>query len=434
MIRQNEPKWIKHIRWRQYLRKWRVFLLQQGRALAKWFVFSCVIGLVVGVAGAAFHHTVEYATALRGAHGWLLFTLPLAGLLIVSLYRLCGMERDRGTNFVLIAVRENEPMRLLTAPLIFVSTALSHLAGGSTGREGAALQLGGALSCKIGRLMRLDEKDARIVTMCGMAAGFSALFGTPLAAAVFAMEVVSVGVMYYAEIFTCVFGALLEHRVALHLGSEAPAYELLNVPAPALPTLLRVLVLGCLCALLAIVFCWALKMGAKLYATYFKSPYVRIAAGGVLVVLVTLLTGTRDYNGAGMDVIARAIGGQAHPAAFALKTLMTALTLGAGYKGGEIVPVFFTGATFGCVMGGLLGLPPSFGAALGMMAAFCGVTNCPLTSVILAYELFGGAGLPLFGLVCAVSYMLSGYSGLYSEQKIMYSKLRPEFIGRKTRH
>lgn len=429
----EEPKWVRHIRWRRYLRHWRVFLAQQGKALIKWSVFSCVIGVVVGAAGAAFHHAIEWATAFRQTHDWLLLTLPVMGALIVLMYHLCGMQRDRGTNFVLVAVRENASMPLKTAPLIFISTALSHLAGGSTGREGAALQLGGAISSKLGRLMHLDEKDARVVTMCGMAAGFAALFGTPLAAAVFAMEVVSVGVMYYAAIFPCMFGALLASLVAGQLGSHAPVF-FLQMPAQDLPALLRVLALGCLCAALAIVFCWALKTASKLYNRFLQSPYLRIVIGGLLVIAVTLLSGTRDYNGAGMDVIARAIAGQARPEAFALKILLTALTLGAGFKGGEIVPVFFTGATFGCVMGSLIGLPPACGAALGMIAHFCGVTNCPLTSILLAYELFGGTGLPLFGLICAVSYMLSGYSGLYSEQKIMYGKLRPEFIGRKARH
>lgn len=408
--------------------------MQQSKAFIKWFVFSCIIGLVVGVAGAAFHHMVVYVTMLRQTHSWLLFTLPAIGLLIVFLYRICGMERDRGTNFVLIAVRENEPMRLMTAPLIFVSTVLSHLAGASVGREGAALQLGGAISSKIGRIMHLDEKDARVVTMCGMAAGFSALFGTPLASAVFAMEVVSVGVMYYAAIFPCVFGALLAHKVALFLGNVSQVYTLSNVPTFNMPTMLRVVALGCLCALLSIIICWALKAGAKLYTQYLESPYLRIAVGGVLVVIITLLSGTRDYNGAGMNIIARAMDGIARPEAFALKILLTTVTIGAGYKGGEIVPVFFIGATFGCVAGGMVGLPASFGAALGMAATFCGVTNCPLTSMLLAYELFGGAGLPMFGLACAVSYMLSGYTGLYSEQKIMYGKLRPEFIGRRIKH
>ena len=170
----------------------------------------------------------------------------------------------------------------------------------------------------------------------------------------------------------------------------------------------------------------------RLYARYLPHPYVRVFVGGCIVVALTLLLGTRDYNGAGMQVIWRAFTGNAHPAAFLIKMVLTALTLGAGFKGGEIVPAFFVGSTFGCYYGGFLGLSGSFAAGVGMVAVFCGVTNCPLTSILLAYELFGGDGLLLFALGCAVSYMFSGYSGLYSAQKIMYSKLRPEFIARQS--
>lgn len=168
---------------------------------SKWIVFSCLIGAVTGIVGGAFHEAVNWATAYREAHSALIYLLPFAGMVILGLYQLCGLPRDPGTNYVLVAVRQNDPIRLRIAPLIIISTILTHLFGGSSGREGAALQMGSAISDRLGRAMRLDDKDERIIMMCGMAAGFSALFGTPLAAAVFAMEVCSVGVMYYAAIF-----------------------------------------------------------------------------------------------------------------------------------------------------------------------------------------------------------------------------------------
>lgn len=414
--------------WKDFLFRWRVRI----GAFIKWTLFAVVIGLVVGVVGAGFHEAIEIAAGYRTAHDWLIFLLPVAGVLIVLLYRACGMERDPGTNYVLLSVRENKPMRLRTAPLIIVATVLTHLVGGSSGREGAALQLGSAISDRIGRGMKLDEKDERIVTMCGMAAGFAALFGTPIAAAVFAMEVCSVGVMYYAAIFPGMLSALLAALMARTLGIHATAFTLAEAPALSVGVLPGVVVLGAACAVLAIAFCIVLGGVHHLYDRYLPNPIVRAAVGGAIVAVLTLLVGTRDYNGAGMDVVARAIAGEASPFAFALKIIFTALTLGCGFKGGEIVPAFFAGATFGCVFGGLIGLPAGFGAALGMVAVFCGVTNCPLTSVLLAYELFGGAGLPLFALCCAVSFMLSGYRGLYAEQKIMYSKYRAEFVGRRS--
>lgn len=397
----------------------------------KWLVFAAVIGVVVGVVGALFHHAIEYATELRAENGWLLYLLPLAGVVIVASYQVTGMSDDRGTEFVLSSVRDNKPLRLRTAPLIFLGTVLTHLTGGSAGREGAALQLGGTISSAIGRVSRLDEKDERVITMCGMAAGFSALFGTPLAAAVFAMEVVSVGVMYYAAAVPCVLAALVAQLVAQAMQVSPTAFTLTAVPEIGAISLLQVLALGAGCACVAVLFCWVMHKTPAVYRRITQDPYLRILLGGVMVVILSLLVG-RDYNGAGMAVIEQAVAGEAKPYAFALKILLTAITLGAGFKGGEIVPAFFAGATFGCTLGALVGLPAGFGAAVGMVAVFCGVTNCPMTSIFLAYELFGGEGLPLFALACVVSYMLSGYSSLYHAQKIVYSKLRAEYVDHQT--
>jgi H+/Cl- antiporter ClcA len=228
-----------------------------------------------------------------------------------------------------------------------------------------------------------------------------------------------------------VLSALIAQVVAGYLGVSPTAYQVAEVPATTPLVMVQVVAFGILCALVAILFCAIMHLVPKGYDKVTKNPYVRVLLGGVLVVGLTLLLG-RDYNGAGVGVIEQALQGQAKPEAFLLKVLFTALTLAAGFKGGEIVPAFFCGATFGCFYGSLLGLPASFAAAAGMTAVFCGVTNCPLTSILLSYELFGGEGLPLYALCCAVSYMLSGYSGLYHAQKIVYSKLRPEYINQET--
>ena len=205
-------------------------LLEQPGTFLKWVLFAGVIGLAAGGVSSAFYYALNAVTALREANPWLLWLLPLGGVAIVLLYRICGMEKDRGTNFVLVAVRENQPLRLRTAPLIFAGTVLTHLLGGSSGREGAILQIGGSLSSKIGRWMHLDDKDSRTITMCGMAACFSALFGTPLAASVFAMEVISVGVMYYAALFPSILASVIAHQVALQLGGGTTAFTLSGVP------------------------------------------------------------------------------------------------------------------------------------------------------------------------------------------------------------
>lgn len=411
---------------------------------AKWLVFAAICGVVCGGVATAFYYAFSAVTDLRHQNPWLLWLLPLGGVAIVQLYRMCGMAGDRGTNFVLVAVRENKPLRLRTAPLVFLSTIITHLLGGSSGREGAILQIGGSISSKIGRWMRLDDKDSRIITMCGMAAAFSALFGTPLTAAMFAMEVTSVGVLYYAAMVPCILSAIVGLWVAQAFDVPATAFTLEGIPNLSPLTLLQVIGMGILFALLSIFFCRLMHAAPHLYEKYLPNPNIRAAAGGALVIALTFLVwiwnpGSYDYNGAGEAVLHAAVGGHARPEAFLLKMLFTTVTLGAGFKGGEIVPVFFTGATFGCTVAPLLGLHPSFGAGLGMVCVFCGVTNCPISSLLLALELFAGDSLGLFTgqslclfAVClAVSYMLSGYYGLYSEQKIVYSKLRPEFIDKK---
>ncbi|MDD5945255.1 MAG: chloride channel protein, partial [Clostridia bacterium] len=327
--------------------------------------------------------------------------------------------------------RSEENMSIKTAPLIFIGTVLTHLFGGSSGREGAALQIGGSIASCIGKFLELDEHDKRIMIMCGMSAGFSALFGTPIAAAVFALEVVNVGVMHHAAAVPCIISAAVGAYVASLFGISPTAFALVGeIPALGIAPLIRTAILGILCGALSMLMCMMLKKAHHLYE---KIPNRMAAAfiGGLLVAVLTLIVGTRDYNGAGMDVINRAVAGEARPEAFILKIIFTALTLGAGFKGGEIVPTLFVGATFGNVAGKLMGLGASFGAGLGMAAMFCGVTNCPITSLVLSVELFGTKGLVYYAVVCAVSYRLSGYYGLYSAQNIAYSKNKLELIDKK---
>lgn len=408
--------------------------LDEGITFVKWVLYACFIGVTVGLVGVAFHLGIHWGTELRVVHPEVIWLLPVAGVAIVLIYRICGMEKDGGTNLVLVAVREAEPLKLRTAPLIFLSTILTHLAGGSAGREGAALQLGGSLAAYTGRKIGLDKKDGRVMVMCGMAAAFSALFGTPLTAAVFAMEVVSVGVMYYAAMVPCLVSSMVGLLVARAFGLHLVAGYTVSQWAELSPAnMLRSAGLGVLCALVSILFCKVMHAAPRLYAKYIPNTMLRAAVGGGLVLALTLLIGEQTYNGAGDGVIRRLLAGETIPAAFLMKILFTALTLGAGFKGGEIVPVLFTGCAFGTLAGPLLGLPHSFSGALGMAAVFCGATNCPLSSILLSFELFGGEGLPLYALCVGVSYMLSGYYGLYKEQKIVYSKFKAEWIDKKAK-
>ena len=405
---------------------------QYIRSLIKWCILSLAVGAVSGLLGSAFHIGVSFATEFREGHPWMLYLLPVAGLAIVGIYRLFHMD-GQNTNTVLEEVHSGNGLKPQLLPAIFLSTILTHLCGGSAGREGAALQMGGTIGYCYGKLARFDDKDLRTATMAGMAAFFAALFGTPLAAAVFAMSVISVGLVYYAALLPCLLSSLVAYGISVLIGVE-PTRFTVSIPEPQFLMLVKVGVLGALCGFVCVLFCRGIHFTEDFMEKLLPKLWMRPVVGGALIVVLTLIVGTRDYNGAGMQVITAAVEtGSVVPYAFLLKILFTAITLGGEFKGGEVVPSFFVGAAFGCAVGPLLGIPAGFAAAIGLVAVFCSAVNCPLASIFLAGELFGGGGILYFGLACTVSYVLSGYSGLYSSQKMIYSKVKAQYINISTR-
>ena len=309
------------------IRQWKKAWASPGRdalIFLKWLAIAALLGLVIGAVGSAFSLLLGWVTEFRMAHPWLLWLLPLGGLLIVFLYRASGVEKSQGTNLVLLAVRTEENVPLRMAPLIFISTAITHLLGGSAGREGAALQLGGSLAQQLGRWLHLDQKDMHVITLCGMSACFSAVFGTPVAAAIFPLEVVSVGVMYYAALVPCATASLIAILVSRLFSVSAASLAIQEIPALQPLPLLQTLLLGILCAGVSFLFCKALGLSGQLAARHVPNPYLRIAIGGALVIVLTLLCGTQDCLGAGMPTIQAAMQGQARPEAFLLKIIHTA--------------------------------------------------------------------------------------------------------------
>lgn len=405
--------------------------LQRAKTSVKWVIFAIISGIVVGAVGTLFYFCMAAVTGLRSDHPRLIWLLPFGGLLIVGAYHVLHDEKDSGTNLVLSSIHSGDELPIRMAPLIFISTLITHLLGGSAGREGAALQLGGSIGNEIGKLFHFDEKDKHIMTMCGMSAAFSALFGTPMAAAIFSMEVVSVGIMHYSALVPCVIASLIANAIATYSGAEAELFLLSEIPPFTVGTAVKISLLAALCALASILFCILLHQSERFYHKFFSNPYIRIFAGGCIVVLLTLLVGSQTYNGSGIALIEPSMEGNARPEMFLLKMLFTAATLGAGFKGGEIVPSFCIGGTFGCLFGNLIGFSPALCTAAGMTAVFCGVTNSPITSLLISFELFGYEGMPYFLLTVAFSYMLSGYYGLYHSQKIMYSKFKANYINKK---
>lgn len=397
------------------------------KTLIKWLIIAGIVGIVGGVVGSIFHESIDAVTHFREGNRWVMYLLPIGGLIIVWMYNIMPSKGKVDTNRVIEAVKkDDEKVPLIMTPLIFISTVITHFLGGSAGREGAALQLGGSIGYNLGKVCRLNKTDMHTVVMTGMSAVFAALFGTPLTAAIFSLEVICVGAMHYAAIVPCVISAVVASRIALAFGLHPVHFGLDIIPTITVGSVSQVVVLSVLCALVSILFCVIIHRCEHLMEKYFKNAYLRAFAGGVMIIALTLIFRTYDYNGAGMDVVSRAINGDARYEAFLLKILFTAITISAGFKGGEIVPAFFIGSTFGCVAGAILGIDAGFGAALGFVALFCGVVNCPIASIILSIEVFGAEGLLFFAIMCAVTYMMSGYFGLYNSQEFAYSKLSDE--------
>ena len=388
----------------------------------KWGLLGCLMGVLGGLLGAGFHHALHFVTHIRAENNWLIFLLPVGGVLTVMLYRLLKLQGNRGTNEIIDATLEGRPVSPMVAPAIFLSTAMTHLFGGSAGREGATLQLGGSVASMLAKLFRLSDEDRKIMIMSGMSAVFAGLFATPLTATLFCMEFESVGTVFSPALLPCFLAAFVATRVSGLFGVHPEGMILEPEMALTLANSWKILVLAVLVSVLGIAMCTFFHKAEHFAAHHLPNPVLRIAVGGVAVTVLTLLVGDHRFNGAGMDMALAAVGGQADWYSFLLKMLFTAVTLAAGFKGGEIVPTFCIGATFGCLVGGLLGLDAGVAAALGLVGLFCCATNSPLASIILSIEMFGGGYLYLFALVCVICFVLSGNSGLYASQIIQFPK------------
>lgn len=398
------------------------------KTFLKWMVISIIVGAVGGVIGSVFHLCIDFVTEKRIENDFMICLLPVGGLLIATMYHLFASNGKIDTNRVIESVREDAKIPLVMLPLIFVSTVITHGLGGSAGREGAALQLGGSIGYNLGRLFKLSKNNIHTIIMVGMSSVFAALFGTPITAAIFSLEVINVGFFRYASLLPCLISSATAYLISKQFGLSGVSYLEIVPEKMYVSSFFNIAILAILCALVSILFCVAIAKSEKIMKKFIKNQYIRAFAGGCIIVALTLLLRTRDYNGAGMDVIERAMSGDARWEAFIIKIFFTAITISVGFKGGEIVPAFFIGSTFGCAVAPILGLDPSFAAAIGFVTLFCSVVNCPLASIMLSIEVFGTDGILYFALACGISYMMSGRFGLYKSQKIVYSKLNDEYI------
>ena len=404
-------------------------------ALIKWAFLSVIIGGAVGTIASGFAYVISWVTEFRLANPAIIFGMPLGGMAIVYLYTITGQEKNSGTNMVLTVVRsQEEHMPARVTPLILLSTTITHLFGGSSGREGAALQFGASVGSVFGRALHLNDSDRKIVMLASMSAAFSALFGTPMAAAIFPMEVISVGVMYYAALVPCVFSAFIAEYISVLLGVRTlkVPYLVENVPGFYSNNCLKAILLAICFAAAGALFCTMLHHTEHAFQKWFPNPYIRVFVGGAAVVILAILLQTNDYLGLGEAILKDSFQHVQSPERFLLKMIFTCLTLCVGFKGGEIVPSLFIGATLGSALSPLLNLPAGLCAGCGMVGVFCAVTNSPISSMLIAAELFGFSGMPYYCIVIAVSYLLSGYKSLYKEQMIVYSKTENKYVNRHT--
>lgn len=394
------------------------------KTFIKWSLLSIIVGLVVGFIAALFCMAVNWATSFRSNHLFIVFLLPLAGILIVLISKLFHDSSNIDT--VMGAITSNKKVPIALAPVIMLSTFISHLFGASVGREGAALQLGGSLGEALGKIFKLDKKDKKIIIMSGMSAAFSALFGTPIAAAIFPIAFVKVGNYQFSALLPCMFSSLIANEISLSLGNTPESFLVDDLVYTSGLMILKIIPIALLAGLISAIFCKLLfKSGAFMKETI-KNPYLRIIFGAILTIILALTIQSADYLGGGIPVIEEAFDKTANPSAFILKMLFTCIAVSTGFKGGEIVPSFFIGATLGSALSPLVGLPIDVCAACGLISVFCGVTNAPLTSIIMAIELFGAEGLPFYGISIAISFVISGYYSLYKNQQFAFSKYKKE--------
>ena len=411
---------------------------------------SVAVGMVVGAAVAFFLWSLDQVTELQWQHPGLLWFLPLAGFGVGLLYHFGGKGSDQGTSLLIDEIHRpgaGVPARL--APLVLLGTLVTHLFGGSAGREGTAVQMGGSLAAVLGRWCRLGPAWTRLALMCGVAAGFGAVFGTPLTGAVFAMEVLIMGRLQYEAVVPLLIASMVGDATCTAFGIEHTQYHLAVAAAATSHAPLTASLVGKV-AVAAIAFGLAARFFAasthrvqKSFAKLIPYAPLRPAVGALIVIALVHVLGTRDYLGLGVEappggsvsIVASFEAGGATALSWWWKSLFTAITLGSGFKGGEVTPLFFIGSALGHTLGGLLNEPIALFAALGFISVFAGAANTPLACTIMGMELFGGHYAVYFALACFIAYHVSGHSGIYGAQRIGVAKrlFSPDIEGKSLR-
>ncbi|OQO68728.1 voltage-gated chloride channel protein [Enterococcus villorum] len=391
--------------------------------MAKWLLITFILGIFMGSLSAFFLNSLTFVTNVRLAFPWLLLLLPISGGIFAFLYNAYGKNAARGNNLVIDqgnGGEENIPLRLI--PLTLFGTITTHLFGGSVGREGTAVQMGGALAENFARLIRLNKLERELLVISGISAGFSSVFGTPLAGTLFGLEVLAIGKVRTEAIFPSFFAALFANFVTESFGVKHIHYDMGSIPTWNVALFFKLLIAGIAFGLIGWVFSRSIVFLKGWYAKRMPNPVIRNFIGGAIVVLVAVVLQTQRYLGLSLPLLEEAFNGTAHFYDFIGKLGFTVLSLGAGYQGGEVTPLFEIGATLGAALAPILHVSIPFLAGLGFIGVFSGATNTPIACFIMGIELFGGQAASYFFMVCLVSFMCSGNSGIYSAQKVEVKK------------
>lgn len=394
-----------------------------GTYMVKWLVITACLGVLMGGLSAFFLNSLTVVTDLREAHTWLLYLLPVSGALFAFLYQRYGGNASRGNNLVIDQGNGGEekiPLRLI--PLTLFGTITTHLFGGSVGREGTAVQMGGALAENLARGLKLSPIEREVLVISGISAGFSSVFGTPLAGTLFGLEVLAIGKMRTEAIFPSFFAALFANFVTESIGVTHIHYKMGEIPGWSPALFGKLMVAGIAFGIIGWVFSRSIVFLKKWYLKWFKHPITRNFIGGGIVVVVALILQTQRYLGLSLPLLQDAFAGKAHVYDFIGKLGFTVLSLGAGYQGGEVTPLFEIGATLGATLAPILHVSIPFLAALGFIGVFSGATNTPIACFVMGIELFGGEAASFFFMICLISFMCSGNNGIYSAQKVMIKK------------
>lgn len=390
----------------------------------KWLLISVIVAILAGTASAGFLASLEWATSWRETHPWALTLLPASGFCIAWLYLKFGRSVEAGNNLLIDEVHDPKkviPLRM--TPLVLLGTVVSHIFGASVGREGTAIQMGGSLADQLTGPLRLDAEDRRILLMAGMSAGFASVFGVPLAGAIFGLEVLSIGKLRYDAIFPCFVAAIVGNAVTLKWGIHHTVYSVpFTVPEIGATSLISAVIAGAAFGLTGMAFAKVTHRISRFFKERLAYAPLRPFIGGALVAAAVWALGTTRYIGLGVPTIVEAFVKPLHPWDFVGKFGFTALSLGAGFKGGEVTPLFFIGAALGNTLSLFLPLPTPLLAAMGLVAVFAGAANTPLSSTLMAIELFGPQAGIFAGIACVASYLFSGHAGIYQSQRIGISK------------